>query len=205
MRRERTGKSGARKVRKEGAIPAVIYGRETEPIPLTVDPVELKRALSTEAGENTLLELHIKDGDGEITKLAILRDVQYDYLTNRPIHFDFLEILMKEKITVGVPIKIIGKAEGVKGGGVLEEILREIEIECLPNQIPNAIEVDVSQLGIGDSIHVGDLSLPEGVTVLHDPEETIVTVLATREEVEAAPEAAAEATEAGEEAEGGEE
>ncbi|GIW48252.1 MAG: 50S ribosomal protein L25 [Deltaproteobacteria bacterium] len=177
IRRKEVGKSAARKIRRQGAIPAIFYGKETEPIPLIVNLNELKQALSTEAGENTILELHIKDNGGEITKLALLKDIQFDYLTNKPIHFDFQEVLLREKISVKVPVKIVGKAPGVKEGGILEEILREIEIECFPTDIPNSIEVDVSQLGIGDSIHIRDLSLPEGITVLHEPDETIVTIL----------------------------
>ncbi|GBD38587.1 General stress protein CTC [bacterium HR37] len=177
IRRKEVGKSAARKIRRQGAIPAIFYGKETEPIPLIVNLNELKQALSTEAGENTILELHIKDNGEEITKLALLKDIQFDYLTNKPIHFDFQEVLLREKISVKVPVKIVGKAPGVKEGGILEEILREIEIECFPTDIPNSIEVDVSQLGIGDSIHIRDLSLPEGITVLHEPDETIVTIL----------------------------
>ncbi len=177
MKREGVGKGVARKIRKQGAIPAILYGREMEPIPLTVSPLDLKKALSTEAGENTLLDLHIKEGGEEITKMALLRDVQYDHLTSRPIHFDFQEILMKELITVKVPVEVIGKAPGILEGGILEEILREIDFECLPAAIPNVIKVDVSQLEIGDSIHIGDLTLPEGVTVLNDPDETIITIL----------------------------
>ncbi len=175
--RKAVGKSAARKIRRQGEIPAIFYGKETQPIPLIVNLNELKQALSTEAGENTILELHIKDNGGEITKLALLKDIQFDYLTNKPIHFDFQEVLLREKISVKVPVKIVGKAAGVKEGGILEEILREIEIECFPTDIPNSIEVDVSQLGIGDSIHIRDLSLPEGITVLHEPDETIVTIL----------------------------
>jgi large subunit ribosomal protein L25 len=177
MKRNGVGKGAARKIRREGFIPAVLYGREMEPISLTVNPIDLKKALSTEAGENTLLELHVKGNGEEITKIALLRDVQYDNLTSQPIHFDFQEILMKELITVKVPVEIVGKAPGIQEGGILEEILREIEVECLPASIPNVIEIDVSQLGIGDSIHIGDLTLPEGVTVLHDPDETIITIL----------------------------
>jgi large subunit ribosomal protein L25 len=199
-KRNEVGKGAARKIRREGLIPAVLYGREMEPIPLTVNPIDLKKALSTEARENTLLELHVKGDGEEITKIALLRDVQYDNLTSRPIHFDFQEILMKELITVKVPVEIVGKAPGIQEGGILEEILREIEVECLPASIPNVIEIDVSQLGIGDSIHISDLTLPEGVTVLHDPDETIVTILSpVMEEVKpAAAEAAAptEGTEA---------
>lgn len=176
-KRNGVGKSAARKIRREGFIPAVLYGREMEPISLTVNPVDLKKALSTEAGENTLLELHVKGVEEEITKIGLLRDVQYDNLTSRPIHFDFQEVLMKELITVKVPVEIVGKAPGIQEGGILEEILREIEVECFPASIPNVIEIDVSQLGIGDSIHIGDLTLSEGVTVLHDSDETIITIL----------------------------
>lgn len=186
-RREGVGKTAARKIRKEGAIPAILYGKGTEPIPIAVNLVDVKKALSTEAGENTLLEIHIRQNGDEITKLALLRDIQFDYLTSKPIHFDFQEVLMKEKLTVKVPVRITGKAEGVKEGGILEEILREIEIECLPTDIPNFIEVDVSKLGIGDSIHVRDLTISEKVTVLHDPDETVVTILSPTVEAEAAP------------------
>jgi large subunit ribosomal protein L25 len=202
------GKSAAKKVRKEGAIPAILYGKETGPIPIAVNLVDFKKALSTEAGENTLLELHIKRDTEEITKLALLRDIQFDYLTSRPIHFDFQEVLMKEKLTVKVPVKIVGKAYGVKDEhGILEEILREIEIECLPADIPNSFEVDVTQLGIGDSIHVSDLAVSENITILHDPDETIITIISPTvekvEEVEVPAEA--EVGAAGAEAQGKEE
>ncbi|MGH7890230.1 MAG: 50S ribosomal protein L25, partial [Thermodesulfobacteriota bacterium] len=193
---------------KGGAIPAVLYGKETEPIPLAVNLLEFKKALSTEAGENTLLELHIKQDSEEITKLALLRDIQFDYLTSKPIHFDFQEVLMKEKLTVKVPVRIAGKAYGVKDEhGIMEEILREIEIECLPADIPNSYEVDVTRLGIGDSIHISDLTVSEKVTILHDPDETIVTIISpTVEKVVEAPVAAeAEAATAGAEAQGKEE
>ncbi len=177
MRRDKTGKSVAKKIRREGAIPAVLYGRETKSVPLTVNPLDLKKALSTDAGENTLLEIHIKGDGEEITKIALLRDVQYDYLKSRPIHFDFQEVMMKELITVKIPIRIVGKAQGIQEGGILEEIMREIEVECLPASIPNVIDVDVTQLGIGDSLHISDLVLPESITVLQEPEQTIVTIL----------------------------
>ncbi len=207
-KREGVGKSAARRVRKEGSIPAILYGKETEPIPIAVNLIDFKKALSTEAGENTLLELHIKQNAEEITKLALLRDIQFDYLTSKPIHFDFLEVLMKEKLTVKVPVKILGKAYGVKDEhGILEEILREIEIECLPADIPNSYEVDVTQLGIGDSIHISDLAVSEKITILHDPDETIVTIISpTVEKVAEAPVAAeSEAGAAGAEAQGKEE
>jgi len=205
-RRKGIGKSAAKRIRKEGFIPGVLYGRDMEEsIPLTVNPLDLKRALSTEAKERTLLELKIRDDGGgeELTKITLLREVQYDHLTGRPLHFDFQEILMQEKITVEVPIEIVGKAVGVSThGGILEEILREIEVECLPAAIPTSIKIDVSNLDIGDSIHIGDIKFPEGVEVLHDSDETVVTVLAPAvEEVAPKVEVAAEAEEKAEEEE----
>jgi len=188
QKRIRMGKSGAREIRKEGNIPAVLYGKGTEAISLVINPVELKQALSTEAGENTLLEIRVKDGDTDIPKLSLLREVQYDYLTDKPIHLDFQTLDMKEKITAAVPVQIEGIAKGVKEGGILEEILREISVECLPSNIPNSFSVDVTELEVGHSIHVNILETEEGITILHDNEDTIVTVLAPKVEEVAAPE-----------------
>jgi large subunit ribosomal protein L25 len=184
LKRKRMGKSGAREIRKEGNIPAVLYGKGTETLSLVINPAELKEALSTDAGENTLLEIHVKDEEAEIQKLSLLREVQYDYLTDKPIHLDFQALDMKEKITVTVPVQIEGSAKGVKEGGILEEILREISVECLPTNIPNSFSVDVTELEIGHSIHVGTLEIEEGVTILHENEDTIVTVLAPKVEAE---------------------
>ncbi len=184
LKRKRMGKSGAREIRKEGNIPAVLYGKGTETLSLVINPTELKEALSTDAGENTLLEIRVKDEEAEIQKLSLLREVQYDYLTDKPIHLDFQALDMNEKITVAVPVQIEGSAKGVKEGGILEEILREISVECLPSNIPNSFSVDVTELEIGHSIHVGTLEIEEGVTILHENEDTIVTVLAPKVEAE---------------------
>jgi len=184
LKRKRMGKSGAREIRKEGNIPAVLYGKGTETLSLVINPTELKEALSTDAGENTLLEIHVKDEEAEIQKLSLLREVQYDYLTDKPIHLDFQALDMKEKITVAVPVQIEGSAKGVKEGGILEEILREISVECLPTNIPNSFSVDVTELEIGHSIHVNTLEIEEGVNILHEDEDTIVTVLAPKVEAE---------------------
>ncbi len=184
LKRVRMGKSGAREIRREGNIPAVLYGKGTESISLVINPAELKQALSTEAGENTLLEIRVKDGDADIPKLSLLREVQYDYLTNKPIHLDFQALDMKEKITVAVPVLIEGRAKGVKEGGILDEILREISVDCLPTNIPNSYTIDVTELEIGHSIHVNTLEIEEGVEILHEPEDTIVTVVAPKVEVE---------------------
>ncbi|GJM17397.1 MAG: 50S ribosomal protein L25 [Thermodesulfobacteriota bacterium] len=184
LKRVRMGKSGAREIRREGNVPAVLYGKGTESISLVVNPAELKQALSTEAGENTLLEIRVKEGEADIPKLSLLREVQYDYLTNKPIHLDFQALDMKEKITVDVPVHIEGRAKGVKEGGILDEILREISVDCLPTNIPNSYIIDVTELEIGDSIHVDSLEIEEGVEILHEPEDTIVTVVAPKVEVE---------------------
>ncbi len=184
LKRKRMGKSGAREIRKEGNIPAVLYGKGTETLSLVINPAELKEALSTDAGENTLLEIRVKDEEAEIQKLSLLREVQYDYLTDKPIHLDFQALDMKEKITVAVPVHIEGSAKGVREGGILEEILREISVECLPTNIPNLFSIDVTELEIGHSIHVNTLEIEEGVNILHEDEDTIVTVLAPKVEAE---------------------
>ncbi|MEQ9619903.1 MAG: 50S ribosomal protein L25/general stress protein Ctc [Deltaproteobacteria bacterium] len=195
--RKRMGKSGAREIRKEGNIPGILYGKSTEPIPIVVNPAALKEALSTEAGENTLLEIDIKDGSEKTKRLSLLREIQYDFLTSKPIHFDFQALDMNKTITVDVPVHIVGRAKGVKEGGVLEEVMREIPVECLPKDIPNAYEIDVTDLDIGDSIHVSSLKVSDDISILSEDEETIVTVLAPKMEIEIeAEEAAAEAEEA---------
>lgn len=203
--RRRPGKSGAKEIRKGGNIPAILYGKGTDPVPLIVNPASLKLALSTEAGENTLLEIAFNDGSKEVRRLSLLREIQYDFLTSKPIHFDFQALDINKKITVDVPVKIVGKAKGVKEGGILEEILREIPVECLPKDIPNSFEIDVTDLEIGHSIHVSSLDVSENVNLLKEDDETIVTILAPKLEVEApveeAEEEAVEAAAEGEEKE----
>ena len=182
-RRVRMGKSGSKAIRNEGNIPAVIYGKGSESISIVVNPTELKEALSTDAGENTLLEMHIKDGDKEIKKLSLLREVQMDYITNKSIHLDFMELDMNKSFSLKVPVKIVGRPIGVhEEKGLLEEILREIEIECLPSDIPNVFEVEVSELHINDSIHVRDIEVSDKINVLDDPSSTVVTSLTARGE-----------------------
>lgn len=203
--RKRMGKSGAREIRKEGNIPGILYGKSTDPIPVVVNPSALKEALSTEAGENTLLEMSIKDGSEETKRLSLLREVQYDFITSKPIHFDFQALDMTKTITVDVPVHITGRAKGVKEGGILEEVMRDIPVECLPKNIPNSFEIDVTELDIGDSIHVSTLKVSDDINILSEDEETIVTVLAPKMEIEIEAEEAAEEEEAAAEAAEGEE
>ncbi len=198
--RERTGKGVARKLRAKGLIPAILYGPRTQPIPLTVSRKELSKALRTEAGGNVLIDLEIKDGDQPSRKVVMLKEVQYDYLGKEILHTDFYEVAMDVMITVEVPIHLVGRPEGAKLGGILDQIRRVVEIQCLPGDIPNSIEVDVSSLKIGDSIHISDIKFEKG-KILTDPGETIATVLAPIVEEKKVEEVAAEAAPAEEEKE----
>ncbi len=212
--RNETGKGVARKLRRSGRIPGVIYGSKTEPIPLSVNMFEFNRLLFLAKGEQMLITMNIKDNGNSIQKLAMIKDLQLHPVNDQVQHIDFYEIFMDEPVTVEVPIAAKGKAKGVDEGGTMEFLQRTVEVSCLPMAIPNVIEVDVSDLGIGDALHVSDLTPPEGVTITDDPETTIITVVgaapteaeeleAAEEAAEAAEEAAAEAEEKGSEEEAG--
>jgi len=186
-KRETLGKGGARKARSAGQIPAVLYGHGEDPIAVAVSAREFEVALRQHKGGNPIVNLAV--GGGEFT--ALIRDVQYDPLTRGILHLDFQHISLTEQIEVKVAIKLTGLAVGVKdGGGILEAILRELDVRCLPTQIPSSIEADVSNLNIGDSIHVRDLVVPN-VTVLNDADTTIATVVPPTVIEEKAPEEAA--------------
>lgn len=171
LRSER-GKNAMRRLRRKGRIPAVFYGPRYEPISISVGAKELDQALSSQKG---LVNLEIADkGDYEV----IFREVQRDPLTEAVYHVDLLGITRGFKITSTVQVTILGTPIGVKTeGGILEVIKRELEIECLPKNLPERIEVDVSQIDIGESIHISDVAL-ENVTILNDPRTTIATVVA---------------------------
>lgn len=205
--REGAGKGVARKVRAQGRVPAVLYGPNLEAHHLTVDARELWHALHTDAGTNVLINLSL---DGE-SYLTMPREVQRDIVRGTLLHVDFLRIRRDVAIQVDVPIHLVGESVGVKEGGVVEHHLWELRLECLPAQVPESIEADISSLGIGDSLHVSDLRVPQHFTVITPEDETIVSVVPPQvlrlEEEEAPPEeeAAAEAPEAAEgEADGGE-
>ena len=190
--RKRTGKSGAREVRREGNIPAVLYGNGMEPTALVVEPEALKRALSNSAGRNTVLEIEI---EGAEKRFSLLQEIQKDPLGDRVIHIDFLAIDMEKPVTVSVPVNTNGRSEGERKGGKLEKLMRAIEIRCLPPDIPDSVEIDVSGLDIGDSVDVAGVDLGEGVSPLRGGDEKVVHVIAERaveEEVEGAEEEAGE-------------
>jgi large subunit ribosomal protein L25 len=174
--REGIGKGMARKLRAKGLIPAVFYGPRSKSISLVIDPKELARAFQTEAGENVLIDLEIRKGDQSDRKVVMVKDLQIDPLQRTALHTDFYEVAMDEMVTVEIPIHLVGKPEGTKVGGILEQIRRVIQIQCLPGDIPKAMDVDVSSLKIGDSIHVQDLNV-EKTKILFDTNFTIATVV----------------------------
>jgi large subunit ribosomal protein L25 len=172
-RRETLGKGGARKARAAGHIPGVLYGHGEEPVPVTVQAREFDLALRGHKGGNPIVNLAVSGGE----YTALIRAVQYDPLSHDILHLDFQHISLTETIEVKVAVHLKGLPVGVKdGGGILETILREIDVRCLPTAIPSSIEVDVSHLNIGDSVHVSEVTVPD-VTILNDGAETIATVV----------------------------
>jgi large subunit ribosomal protein L25 len=193
-KREGTGKGVARKLRATGRVPAVLYGHGMDPISLSVDSRELLHVFRTGAGTNVLVGL-VVDGDEH---LAMAREIQRDHIRGRYVHVDFLAVRRDERITISVPIRVVGDSVGVKAGGVLEHHLWDVQVECLPTNVPEAIEADVSALEIGSSLKVADLVAPEGATILTSSEESVVAVQQPQarielEEAEAAAAAEAEA------------
>jgi len=169
-------KGNARKLRARGMIPAVFYGPRSATIPLVLDPRELTRTLQTEAGGNVLIDLDIRNADPAGRRVVMVKEIQFDPLQKMMLHADFYEVAMDELVTVEVPVHLVGKSEGVKAGGILEQIRRVIEIQCLPGDIPKFIDVDVSALMIGDSIHVQDIQI-EKAKILAETNFTIATVV----------------------------
>jgi len=175
-RRSTLGKASTNALRREGNIPAVIYSKGNEAVPLELNPKDVKNAFATDAGRNTLIDIEIEGDDKKEHKLSILRDIQMDYLSNTALHLDFLELDLKEKIEVKIPLVFTGRAQGVKEGGILEEMIREISVVCVPADIPDNIEHDVTELELDQGVQIKDLTLPDGVVVTGNPEDTVAMV-----------------------------
>jgi large subunit ribosomal protein L25 len=194
--REKTGKEIAKKLRTKGLIPAVFYGPRSETVVLMVDPKELSKTLQTEAGENVIIDLNIRKGGDSFQKMVMLKEIQIHPLRRKALHADFYEVSMEQMVTVEIPVHLLGKPEGVKAGGILDQVLRTIQIQCLPGDIPRSIDVNVDALMIGDSVHVREVQLEKG-KILTDLNFTIASVVPPAAEVkpaeEAAPEEGAEA------------
>ena len=189
------GKGAASRLRREGKIPAILYGRSMGTYSLALNPGDLKRILTSGARENTLIGLKISgEGSEKIgNKVVMLKELQVHPTQRNYLHADFYAIAMDEKIEVEVPIHLTGKAEGVKTGGILEQPRREVRVRCLPSYIPEFIEADVSALKIGDSLHVKDLTVTERFEIMAETNFTVASVTppiseAKFEEIVAAPE-----------------
>jgi large subunit ribosomal protein L25 len=195
VKRNTKGKNEARRLRAAGKIPAVLYGAQKAgdapaPEPVTVDPKPFMRILHSKSGLNTLITLKLQGG---ADTRVLVKNVQLDPITHHPLHADFYRVNMDRKIQVTVPITLKGESRGVKqDGGVLDFVHREVEIEVLPANIPDSIEVDVTNLGIGDAVHVRDLAANAAWSPVSDPDMMIVHVVVIKVVEEAAPAAGAE-------------
>lgn len=175
--REVTGKGASKRARKEGQIPAVVYKGGAEAVTLNVGTKELWHVLHTDAGENVIINLAIEGGNKSGSKTVIVKEVQHDPIKDSIIHVDFQEISLKEKLKVNVPVNIKGEAVGVKEeDGILNQVEWELEVECLPTEIPEHIDINVDELHINDAIHIKDISLKGDVRVLGDPEQVVVII-----------------------------
>jgi large subunit ribosomal protein L25 len=164
----------AKRLRAAGKIPAVLYGGSGEPRTIAVSPRTVIEILRSDAGENSILNLSVADGPQQT---ALIHDYQVDPVTHRLLHADFKRIAMDVAVEVDVPIEVIGEARGVKvDKGILDQVVREVQVRCLPGEIPDEFQADVSDLDIGDSIHIRDLEVPEGVEILSDLDATVVHV-----------------------------
>jgi len=177
------GKGLSRRLRTDGMVPGVIYGRKIEPVPVKVNADELERATKTKAGMNVLVDLKVEGMD---SGLAFIRDYQADQFRRRLTHVDFQAISIDEPIDVEVPIDLVGECKGVKEGGVVDQSRRALHVRSLPDRIPERITVDISGLDIGDSVHADELALPEGVEFPHTVNYTIVSIVPPAKEEVAA-------------------
>ncbi len=174
-KREETGKGVARSLRRKNMIPAVLY-RAGGSLPIKLPKKEITQFINTTAGEQIMVDLQFTDGE---SKIALVKDYQIDPTRRELLHADFFEVLLTEKVKVNVHIIPTGEPIGVKrDSGILQTLLRDIEIECLPDKIPGHIKIDISGLEIGQSLHVSDLQIEEGIKVLTDPGEVIVNIIA---------------------------
>ncbi len=187
-KRQEKGKQAAKKIRRDNRIPAIFYGPNTDPIMLTVDSSDLKNIMQRTIGENIILQLHIESDNGTDIRRVILKELATDPISDIYLHADFHEISMDKKLTVQIPVQLINTPVGVTNGGILQHVRRDITVSCLPGKLVDSINVDVSDLDVGDSLHIGDIELPEGITSEDDDKLTLAVVIApsvpSAEEVE---------------------
>lgn len=214
-RREESGKGASSRLRRAGQIPAIAYGRELAPLSVAISPKALLQVLASDHGVNSVVELAVENGE---TLTVMVRDYDYHPISRQLVHADFVQVKLDQTVDVEVPFRCVGKPKGVVTGGVLQQIFRTIPVRCLPEKIPSVIEIDVTELDMGESFKAGALKLPEGVKTLLADEQTIAVVNApekggAEEEAKAAgapgaaaaPAAAGKAPAAGGKAAGGKE
>ncbi len=188
--RESMGKNHSRRLRRQGEIPAIVYGARKDPVPVTVNPEKILEVIRSESGVNTIFQLSLAGKDQR--RHVMIKDFQVDPLKGRLLHADFVRIQMDEVIEVDVPIQITGEAAGVKlDGGILEHVTREIRVSCLPGDIPDHLVIDVTPLKIGDHLGVADLPKSDRYRILSEPEQILVVISPPAKEE--APVAAADA------------
>jgi large subunit ribosomal protein L25 len=188
-------RAGAKKLRESGRIPAIIYGRQTQPQNLEINAKEMEDLIHHSISENLLVDLTIKDNEARPQRLALVQEVQHHPLSGKVLHVDFHEIAEDEKVTVSIPVETVGEAEGVKNqGGVLEHVLFKVKARGLAKDLPELITVDVSHLNIGQAVKLGEIKPPPGVELVGDKQLSVIAVAAPRTEEEEAAEAAEAAT-----------
>lgn len=180
--REKCGKGVARKLRADGKLPAVVYGKNIEAQAIVVEPKALERALSGEAGWNTLMTLKGAAGiDGQV---VVLKNADFHPLRREMVSADFHAIDLQDKVSFMVPVNIVGTSEGQKMGGSLQLIRKELEVLCLPTEVPQAIDIDVTALQIGDTVHIEEVAVPDNAEMVFDVNFTVITVVGHKPEVE---------------------
>ncbi|WP_438024110.1 50S ribosomal protein L25/general stress protein Ctc [Sorangium sp. So ce233] len=192
-RREESGKSASSRLRRAGQIPAIAYGRELAPISVAVSPKALLQVLGSDHGKNSVVELAVENGE---TLTVMVRDYDYHPVSRELVHADFIQVKLDQPVDVHIPFRCVGKPKGVVTGGVLQQIFRTIPVRCLPEKIPSFIEIDVTELDMGESYKASGLNLPEGVKTLLSDDQTIAVVNAPEKagaEEEAKPAAGAPA------------
>ena len=174
--RTEKGDGPARRLRTEGRCPAILYGAKSEPIMLAIQAHEFDLTVKRGGASMAIFNLAI-EGRADAKRLAMVKELQRNPVTGQLLHVDFYEIDLKRKLAVKIPVHTVGKCKGVELGGILQVIRRELEVFCLPSNIPSSIELDATDLDIGDAIHVEDIELPEDVEIPHDTNFTVITVL----------------------------
>lgn len=176
--RTQSGKGGSRKLRSGGRLPAIFYGPEEDPIMLSIDYLQLKRILKGKSAENIIFDLRIDSNGGSKSKKVMIKELQMDPVTRDYLHIDFYEISMGKEIEADIPIQLINTPIGVIKGGLLEHIRRELTVSCLPRNLVDKIDIDVSGLDIGESLHIKNIALPQGLKPIEDEDFAIATVVA---------------------------